>query len=453
MENQGVTHMVSDLGVTSIYKDRSGLMWLGTNGKGIYKCRSTQQRFGRLTNRPNNANNPGSNSIRAICEAGDSTLWIGGYNSLDKLDRKSGRVTHFPRQTTGYGGETAWAIYEDPLSTGRILWIGTENGGLYRFDRARQKFTRYQNAPGNPQSLNDNFVLSIYRDSSNTLWVGTNSGLNRFDERTEKFTPYNYDPTNPAGLRGTFILSICESRYGSHAGRVLWLATANGLSCFDPATEQFTHFVNDPRNPQSLNHNEILCLKQDRRGRLWIGTGGGLNQLVLPTPTSLHKNPMENRRNEAGATFVHYTEKNGLPNNFINGILEDEAGNLWLSTNKGLSQFDPEAKIFRNFDVSDGLQSNEFNRAAYYQSPARRGEMFFGGINGLNMFFPSAIKDNPHLPPVVITDFKLFNRPVGLATNEETPLKKVIAAAEEIRLSYNLNFARKFENLPLRIME
>jgi len=434
MKNRGVTRIVPNVGIISIYKDRSGLMWLGTNGHGIYKLRSAQQRFGRLTNRPNNANNLGSNSIRAICEAGDSTLWIGGYNSLDKLDRKSGRVTHYPRQATGYGGETVWAIYEDPLSAGGILWIGTENG-LYRFDRAREKFTHYQNAPGNPRSLNDNFVLSIYRDSSNTLWVGTNFGLNRFDDRTEKFTPYNHDPKNPHGLRGAFILSICESRYVDR--RVLWLATTNGLSCFDPATEQFTHFVNDPRNPQSLSHNEILCLKQDRRGRIWIGTGGGLNQLVLPTPTSLHKKPMENRNNDAGATFVHYTEKNGLPNNFINGILEDEAGNLWLSTNKGLSQFDPEAKIFRNFDVSDGLQSNEFNRAAYYQ--CRHGEMFFGGINGLNMFFPPAIKDNPHLPPVVITDFKLFNQPVGLATNAETPLKKVIAATDEIRLSYKDN--------------
>jgi len=444
-DNRRVTLMVSDLGVTAIYKDRSGLMWLGTNGNGIYKWRSARQRFGRLTNSPNHANNLGSNSIRAICEAGDSTLWIGGYSSLDKLDRKSGRVTHYPRQATGYGGETAWAIYEDPLRAGRILWIGTERGGLYRFDRAREKFTRYQNAPGNPQSLNDNFVLSIYRDSSNTLWVGTNSGLNRFDERAEKFTQYNYDPRNPAGLRGGFILSICESRYVGR--RVLWLATTNGLSCFDPATEQFTHFAHDPRNPQSLSHNEVLCLKQDRRGRIWIGTGGGLNRLVLPTPTSLNKNPRENRSNEAGATFVHYTEKNGLPSNFINGILEDEAGNLWLSTNKGLSQFNPDAEIFRNFDVSDGLQSNEFNRAAYYQCPAprgaasatRRGEMFFGGINGLNMFFPAAIKDNPHLPPVVITDFKLFNQSVGLATNEETPLKKVIAETDEIRLSYKDN--------------
>jgi len=227
MENRGVTHIVPNLGIISIYKDRSGLMWLGTNGHGIYKLRSAQQRFGRMTNRPNHANNLGSNSIRAICEADDSTLWIGGYNSLDQLERKSGRVTHYPRQATGYGGETVWAIYEDPLSAGRILWIGTENG-LYRFDRAREKFTRYQNAPGNPQSLNDNFVLSIHRDSSGsealagTLWVGTNSGLNRFDDRTEKFTPYNHDPKNPHGLRGAFILSICESRYEGR--RVLWLA-------------------------------------------------------------------------------------------------------------------------------------------------------------------------------------------------------------------------------------
>lgn len=429
MENRGVTHILSNTGVTAIYKDRSGLMWLGTNGNGIYKLRSARQGFGRLAHNPEAANSLSNRSIRAICETGDSTLWIGGYSGLDKLDRKSGRITHYFGRMAGYGGEAIWAIYEDPLHVGRILWIGAE-GSLYRFDRSREKFTRYQNTPGNPQSLNDNFVLSVYRDSSGTLWVGTNSGLNRFDDRTEKFTQYNQDPTNPHGLRGGFILSILES------GRVLWLATTNGLSCFDPATEQFTHFLNEPRNPRSLSHNEILCLKQDRRGRIWIGTAGGLNQLILD------KNPTENRLDVSSptrldATFVHYAQKHGLPSNVINGILEDETGKLWLSTNKGLAQFDPEAKTFRNFDASDGLQSNEFNRAAYFQ--CRHGEMFFGGVNGINMFFSQAAKDNPHLPPVVLTAFKLFNKPVGLATHDETPLKKVIAETEEIRLSHEDN--------------
>lgn len=450
LENRGVTHVLPNVGVTCIYKDRSGIIWLGTNGHGIYKLRSAQQRFRRLTIHPDDPKDSGSNSIRAIYQAGDSTLWIGGYNGLDKLDRQSGRITHYHRQAVGYGGETVWTIYEDPLQAGRILWIGTESGGLYRFDRDSEKFSPYQNVPGDPQSLNENFVLSIYRDSTGTLWVGTNAGLNRFDDCTGKFTQYNQDSQNPHGLRGTFLLSICESRYMGRRG--LWLATINGLFFFDPATEQFTHFVHEPRNPQSLGHNEIHCLKQDRRGRIWIGTSGGLNQLVLPAPAALNKNPMENGSNDAGVTFVHYTEKNGLPNNVINGISEDEAGHLWLSTNKGISRFDPEKEVFRNYDITDGLQSHEFNRGAYHRS--RHGEMFFGGINGLNMFFPEDVKDNPHLPQVVLTDFKLLNKSVGLSTAGTTPLKKVIAVADEIRLSHKDNvFSFEFAALEYTVPE
>ncbi|MGH7450766.1 MAG: ATP-binding protein, partial [bacterium] len=280
----------------------------------------------------------------------------------------------------------------------------------------------------------------IYRDKAGTLWVGTQRGLNKFDEQSEKFKPYNYSAENPAGLSGDFVLSIWESRYGGT--NMLWLATRNGLNGFDPATEQFTHFFHNPRNLQSLSHNTINCLYQDRKGRLWIGTASGLNRLIWPSPAFLDKNFMGNASKlptPESATFIHYSTKDGLPHYVINGILEDEAGHLWVSTNRGISKFDPEREGFRNYDVTDGLQNSEFNRGAYYRSPAPRDEMFFGGISGLNMFFPQALQDNPHLPPVVLTDFKLFNKSVGLSTAGETALQKVIAETDEIHLSYKDN--------------
>jgi len=434
----------SSVGMTAVCKDRSGVMWLGTAGQGINKLDRARQHFGCLACEPNpdmpSAKRAGTNglrnpSLRAICEDRDSTLWIGGYDGLNRFDRKTGRFTHYPnRNATSYGGESVWAIYEDPLADGKFLWIGTEGGGLYRLDRKQEKFYRYQNVSGDPHSLNHNFVISIYRDQSGTLWVGTYTGLNRFDELSGQFKQYNYSPANPYGLSGGFVLCIIESRHDN--GNVLWLATENGLNRFDPATGQFTHFFHDPRNSKSLGHNTINCLYQDRAGRLWIGTAGGLNRLILPTPTFLNENRTGNRGNlptPDNATFIRYTEKDGLPNNFINGILEDEKGNLWLSTNKGISQFNPETERFRNYDAADGLQSREFNRNAYYQ--CRHGEMFFGGINGLNMFFPRELKDNPHRPPLVFTDFKILNKSVVAA--KDGPLKKHIAVADEIRLSYD----------------
>lgn len=432
----------SRIGINAVFKDRSGVMWLGTQGQGIDKLKRARQRIGSLAQDPDNVNSLSSQSIRSIYEDRDSTLWIGGYGGLDQFDRKTGRFTHVPiRPTKGSFGNYPWTIYEDPLHAGEIFWIGAEGGGLYRFDQNTQKLQNYRIPSKDSFSFRDNFVLSIYRDLSETLWVGTEVGLNKFDERSETFKQYNFSDENPGELSRSFVLSIREFRYddsktsdGSKAlpdKSVLLLATERGLNCFDPATERFTHFLHDPRNPRSISNNVINCIHQDRAGRWWIGTADGLNRLILSTGDAAKPPTPED------ATFIHYFRKDGLPNDYINGILEDEEGNLWLSTNRGISKFNPETETFRNYDVSDGLQSNEFNRAAYYQ--CRHGEMFFGSINGLSMFFPQALKNNPNLPQVVITDFKIFNKPVGLSTAGATPLNKVITETDEIRLSYKDN--------------
>jgi DNA-binding NtrC family response regulator len=159
-----------------------------------------------------------------------------------------------------------------------------------------------------------------------------------------------------------------------------------------------------------LNNDYIFTIHEDKAGIFWIGTwGGGLNRF--------------DREKE---TFVNYTIKDGLPSNQIYGILEDEKGNLWISTNNGLSKFDLAKGTFKNFTVEDGLQSREFNGGSYLKS--RRGEMFFGGIRGFNAFFPENIKDNPHIPPIVITGF--------FKLNKEVKLEKPISRVAELNLSY-----------------
>jgi signal transduction histidine kinase/DNA-binding response OmpR family regulator len=153
--------------------------------------------------------------------------------------------------------------------------------------------------------------------------------------------------------------------------------------------------------------------------------------------------------------FIHYTEKDGLPNDVINGILEDMQGNLWLSTNNGLSKFDPETTSFRNYDVNDGLQSNQFNHGAYCRNT--NGEMFFGGTNGFNAFHPDSIKDNPYIPNIVITDFQIFNESVVInnidvpESKNEYSLPKHISTLEEIELTYKENaFSFEFAALDYR---
>lgn len=202
---------------------------------------------------------------------------------------------------------------------------------------------------------------------------------------------------------------------------MLWIGTnGGGLNKFDLKKETFTQYKHDPNNPQSLSIDRILSIYADKSGILWVGIyGGGLNRF--------------DRERER---FLCFREKDGLPNDVVYGILEDSKGNLWVSTNNGLSKFNLKKGTFRNYDIHDGLQSNEFNSGAYHKN--KNGEMFFGGINGLNSFHPNDIRDNLYAPPVVVTDFQIYNRsiPVGEGPEGITYLKKSITETDEIKLSY-----------------
>ncbi|HEY9725779.1 MAG TPA: histidine kinase dimerization/phosphoacceptor domain -containing protein, partial [Chroococcales cyanobacterium] len=317
--------------------------------------------------------------------------------------------THEPNNLNSLSSDKIWSLYEDQFG---LLWIGTGGGGLNKFDRETGKFTHYTHNSNNPNSLSDDNVWSIYEDQSGTLWVGTfNGGFNKFARKTEKFTHYTYDPSNPNSLSDNNVFSIYEDQSSA-----LWIGTINGgLNKFERKTEEFTQYKHNSNNPNTLSYDRVLSMLEYPAGTLWIGTyGGGLDKFDIATET-----------------FTHYTEKDGLPNNSVVGILADDEGNLWLSSGKGLSKFNPKTEKFRNYDVSDGLQGNEFDGVkAYFKS--KTGEMFFGGLNGFNAFYPEQVKDNPHIPPIVITDLKIFDKSVKLDT--------AISEAKETKLSYKDNF-------------
>lgn len=225
------------------------------------------------------------------------------------------------------------------------------------------------------QGLSQSIVEGILQDRSGFMWFVTEDGLNRFDGYN--FTVFKHEAGNPNSLGHNELKALYEDRDG-----VLWVATdRGGLSCVDPAEGAFSTFQHDPSNPLTLSADRVLSLYQDRSQVLWIGTyGGGLNSF-----------------DRASGTFHCFTTADGLANDSVCGILEDREGGLWVSTNSGLPRFDPGTESFRNYDVHDGLQSNEFNGVAFFASPS--GELFFGGINGLNAFFPERIRPNPEPPP------------------------------------------------------
>ncbi|MCP5049051.1 MAG: histidine kinase, partial [bacterium] len=340
--------------------------------------------------------------------------------------KKQKRIRYEPGNLHGLSHDIVAFIHPDRNRNG-VLWVGTRGGGLNRFDRGKNRFTRYRHDPGNPNSLIYDTLNCFEEDRDGNFWIGTRGGgLSRMtlmegdrgsDSESVVFTNYIHDPGNPSGLSDNDVRDIYEDRSG-----MIWVGTQNGgLSYFNRATGHFVHYSHDPRNSGSISHNFVLCIYEDQEGVLWVGTAyGGLNRL-----------------DRSRKQFTLFTEEQGLSNNVVLGILEDDAGNLWLSTNRGLSCFNPKNRRFKNYHQSEGLQSNEFNYHSFYKS--KDGEMFFGGINGFNAFYPSRIRVNSYIPPVVITDFKLFNKsvPVGKEFNSRIILNKRIIDTHTIKLSYN----------------
>jgi len=407
-------YSLSDKVIWSIYEDRSGILWVGTFMAGINKFDRKKEQFAAVVHDPTNPNSLSHSSTGPVYKDHSGTLWVGTGKGLNRLDPDTKQFTYFvhdPKNPSSLCHNSVSAIHQDNLG---MFWIGTFKG-LDRFDPETKRFSHFSPDSNNLNS-NNNLISMIYGDRYGFMWIGTyGGGLCRFDPEKEQFTRFAPDEGNPHSINGGVVLGVCED---SLARNILWVA-ANGLNRLDRDTGQFTHFVHDPKNPHSLSHNYVGPLLVDHSGTLWVGTmGGGLNRFDRDTEQ-----------------FTHFTTKDGLSDDQVRGILEDGRGRLWLSTGKGLSCFDPQTKAFRNYDVADGLTSNEFLLPSQYESAD--GEMFFSFFNnGFTLFHPDSIKDNPYIPPVVITAFNRYNTDEA----EGKPIfEKGISAKKEIKVSYKDN--------------
>ncbi len=334
---------------------------------------------------------------------------------LNRFNRETETFTHYmndPNNPQSLGGNDIRSLLEDSKGT---IWVGTLGSGLDRLDpvksggtdRAGGRFTHYTHDAGNPNSLGSNYILSLFEDKSGRLWIGTrDEGLDEYDRDSGIFIHYKHDPKDPNSLGSNWVNAIYEDKSGT-----LWVGTATekALNKLDRATGKFTRYLWDPKNIKSLSFYSVHSIYEDSRGTLWIGTAAGLNRFERSTET-----------------FTHFTTKDGIASDFIGAILEDDSGYLWLKTLKGVSKFDPRTGTFRNYDASDGVNINPSWGKASYKN--KNGEMFFGGTNGFVRFYPDSIKDNPHVPPIVITAFKVFDKPV--------PLDTAISEKKVLELSY-----------------
>jgi len=397
-------HSLSYDTLRSIYEDHGGVLWIGTVGAGLNKANPANQKFVHYRKDLGNPNSLSDNSITAICADRSGALWVGtAVAGLNRYDRTTGQWTHFvhdPNDPLSLASDVVHSVYEDRQG---ILWVGTEDG-LDRLD-GEGRFQHFRNVPGDASSLGADAVGPILEDRDGALWVGTmGGGLNKLDRQSGRFTRYVNDPADSRSLSHNSVSALFASTDGT-----LWVGTlGGGLNELRRGSDQFIRYLHDPQNANSLSHDMVLSLGEDTFGRLYIGTwGGGLT-----------------RFNRTSRQFTHYREGDGLPNDVVCGILEDNAGNLWLSTNRGLSRFNPSSQRFRNYDVSDGLQSAEFNGGAYHRSSS--GELFFGGINGLNALYPAQVRDNAHRPALVITSARTADRVLLVDAEED----------QQISLSY-----------------
>jgi signal transduction histidine kinase/CheY-like chemotaxis protein/ligand-binding sensor domain-containing protein len=401
--------------ITNIFFDINDQMWVSTRFGGVHIYDKSKDGFRHFKQSPVEKNGLNGNNITSFTEDEKGNFWVAidgeGLNYYDRNTKTFSYLTHQPGNSKRMASNKVLAVKID--HTGG-MWIGYWNNGVDYYDRKTKQIRHYTFDPDNPRSLSHNNIFNILEDSKGNIWIATwGNGLNRYNRLTDDFTRYVHDPQNPKSIHSSLLTHLSED----HLGKI-WITTEqDGLAMFDPDTETFTSYkVTD--KPNSLSGNATNVTYEDSKKRLWVGTTFGLNLF-----------------DRKSGTFTAYRKSDGLPNDVILGILEDNNHNLWLSTNNGLSKFNPQRKTFTNYDAFDGLQDYQFNRWAFLRLSS--GELLFGGINGFNLFNPDHIQSNTYKPPVYITNFTLFNKPVGLTSGI---LTKNIVLTKEIVLDHTQNF-------------
>ena len=422
--------------INCVYADKWGNIWIGTERGGINKYNSSKTEFEYFEKEFGNPNSLSNNTINSILED-DKYIWIGtAGGGLNRYNKSKGTFKNYmnnPSEPKSLVNNFVTVLYRD---TDKSLWVGTWGGGLHRLineNSSHEAFHIFRFGEENPNSLISDFVSSITQDQEGNLWIGTLGGLDRFNPKTGKFEHINEQ------ISGKNVTEVGCLEIDDNGN--LWFGTRTGLYKLDQhktsSTEQkytITLFNTEPSRSNSLSGDYVTSLFNDSYGNIWAGTYGyGLNKLVS------EKN---------GGVFTRFTTNEGLSNNIIYTILEDLSGNLWLTTDNGLSRFNVKEKSFQNYYIADGLQNNQ-----YYWSAAHInniGKLYFGGMNGLNTFYPDWVNDVNSQASVVITNFRIYNESVvpGKEYDGVIAMEQSVITSDQITLSHkSREFSFEFSSL------
>ncbi|MBT3230070.1 MAG: response regulator [Candidatus Marinimicrobia bacterium] len=416
--------------VNCLFLDNSDMLWIGTPD-GVYRLNLRNKPFTNYQHHPGEINSLISNVVTAIYVDSRDVLVLGTNLDLNLIDRKKNSIGLFPPDKEVVVLVTVYDIYN---GADGYLYLATDRG-LARFDSTkawfsafdpyRNEMVSYADYPEVSEGLIGIPAYDIQSDVDGQIWLATQGGLDHLDRKTELFTHY---------FPGDAINMLLNPKL-EFSNELLLGTISSGLIRFDRIQrEVISIHSNNPSNPNSLSNNRVNDIFEDSKGDIWIATQFGLNL-------------MQRNLNPDSTCFITYTQEDGLPSNIIKSIQEDTRGNLWLGTGDGLSKFDPVTKTFKNYDSRDGLPGNRFTENTSQKGPD--GELLFGTTDGLTTFFPDSIPDdvldNPHIPPVVLTDFKLFNKSVlidpavTINTNNTFSIPQTISQLEVIELSYEQN--------------
>lgn len=391
------TEVLSNKFIYPIFKDKEGGLWVGTYYGGVNYYSPNQQTFAAYLNNPDEPSISG-NVISSLCEDRQGMVWIGTDDgALNRFDPSTKRFTHYEAGP----GKLSFHNVHGLCIDGDDLWIGTYTGGLNVLNTQTGRYRYYNTVPWDSTTLDGNSVYSVYKDNDGIIWVGTMWGINRYNRSTDNFTR----------MVRTNITTIDMLEHDS----VVYFATqGKGLYAYNKRTGVWKRYFYDASNPASLISNDVLALHVDKAGTFWIGTGSGICRFDV-------------RANR----FIPFDVS--LPSNSISYITSKD-GILWITTAKGLVRLSTSDQSSRVFTVGDGLSSEQFTPAAGLRS--RSGLIYMGSSKGLNVFDPDKIEQNPYVPPIVVSDFKLFNESVSMGPYAKTDRH----GHQYLQLPHNKNF-------------
>ena len=417
------------LKILTITETAQDIVWVGTDGDGVYKFLTRPKAFYSIAPGPLDAGQLSHSIIRSVFEDHDGTLYVGTRGGgLNVIDKNAGK-TRIVNSSNGLSNDAVLALNKDQKGN---LWIGIDGEGIDMMEAGTQKLFHFPRDFEKPVDLSFSSVYSICVDAFNGLWLGTSGygilHLTVVKSPKGKYQLKEFDQlTHPgkgkrASLKSNIVYTIVEEK-----PNILWFGTrGGGIYRYNALTREMDeHIQVRTGDRRGLCNNDVLSLLIDKHEKLWIGTSGGLNVL------SLQNRPYR---------IEHFTQHGGLPNNTIHGILEDREGRIWLSTNHGLVMHDLRKNSFKSFDTNNGLQNNEFTDGAAFKSRSSE-RLFFGGIEGLDIVYPSKLNTINYFPRLSWTEFQVRN--LGVTPGDATNLLKTnIDFTDSISLNYDQNFVR-----------